>query len=195
MRRAICSVVSSRSGLGAFIMAKGQKAPTGKWRPAEPVLVQALGHFLIAWSTIEATLEVCIAKQLRLKPLEGSIITAGLMFQARASILLSLLNRAPQQNTDAIRIVKEIQNIQDRNDILHSVIGGNRQQIWFNRRRTKEKFSSKIEVYHAPRLAMAALRCAELSSALMASLGVNKRYYLRFFQHSHTAANKDRVSP
>lgn len=161
----------------------------------DPKLAQMLGHFVMAWSLIEAAIEVGIGKQLGMKPLETSIVTAGLMFKARASILMSLLNRDPATNAKAISILKEIEGIEDRNDIMHSIIGGSADQIWFNRRKTRNKFTSKIERYNQLRLNSAVLGISELSGDLMRELGITRDDYLNFFQEAHNAVNKASVSP
>ena len=148
-----------------------------------------LGHFVMAWSLIEAAIEIGIGKQLGTKPLETSIVTAGLMFRARASILMSLLNRDKSKNSEAIRLLKEVEGIEDRNDIMHSVIGGNANQIWFNRRKTKNRFTSKIERYNQVRLNSTVLNIADLSGKLMTALEISRTDYLDFFQQSHNAAN------
>jgi hypothetical protein len=167
------------------------KAPSGNWEAPEVRLAAALGHFVMAWSLVESTIEVAIAKQLRLFPLDSSILTAGLMFQGRANILLSLLNRSSARNTDAISIVKKMQNLGDRNDIMHSVIGGAKSVIWFNRRRTQEVFSSKIEKYDINRLLDAALRCSDLATELMTALGIKKEDYTSFFQDAHNSVSNE----
>jgi len=166
-----------------------KKVPAGKWNMADPALLIMLGSFIMAWSLIEAAIEVGIGKQLGTKPLETSIVTAGLMFRARASILVSLLNRDHVKNAEAIRLLKEVENIEDRNDIMHSVIGGSITQIWFNRRKTKRKFTSKIEYYDQIRMNSLVLNTADISAQLMKALDISKEDYLAFFHDSHNAAN------
>lgn len=190
MRSAIRRVVSSNSGFFAAMSKAPDPAPTGKWQMPDPKLAEMLGHFVMAWSLIEATIEVGIGKQLGTKPLESSIVTAGLMFQTRASILMSLLNREPIKNAKAIKILKEIEDVEDRNDIMHSVIGGSATQIWFNRRKAKRKFTSKIETYNQVRINSTVLAVSELAGRLMTALGISRDDYLAFFQESHNAANK-----
>lgn len=153
-------------------------------------LAAALGHFVIGWSSIEAVVEVAIKKQLRLKPLESSIVTARLQFRSRSMILMSLLNLDPTKNAEAITVLKEIRVIQERNDILHSIVGGSESVIWFNRRKTEDTFKSKIETYDANRLSDVALKCSNLSGALMKALKIRKQDYLSFLHKSHKAANK-----
>jgi hypothetical protein len=166
-----------------------EPAPTGSWEMPNPQLIQTLGQFVMAWSLIEATIEIGIGKQLGTKPLETSIVTAGLMFRARASILMSLLNRDPSKNSEAIRLLKEVEGIEDRNDIMHSVIGGSASQIWFNRRKTKNRFTSKIERYNQVRMNSTVLHIADLSGSLMKAIGISRADYLDFFQQSHNAVN------
>jgi hypothetical protein len=84
----------------------------------------------MSWSLIESTLEIGISKQLKLDPLEASIVTAGAQFRNRVAILMSLLNRDPAANASAIKTIKNIQNLSHRNDILHSVVGGSATTIW-----------------------------------------------------------------
>jgi hypothetical protein len=186
----ISFLVSSIS-LEFFAMAdKPQKpAPTGKWKLAKGPLLQMLGSFVLSWSAIEAVIEICISRELGLKPLESSIVTAGLMFKGRSSILRSLLNRDTKKNEKAISIVKKVQEIEDRNDIMHSVIGGNDSQIWFNRRKTNRRFSSKIETYDLERMSALALQCSELATDLMKACKVSVKDYETFFQESHNRAN------
>src|SRR5882724_9413180 len=147
-----------------------QKAPAGQWKLAHEPLAAALGYFIMAWSGVEAAIEISIAKQLGLKPLDGSIVTGGLQFKGRGMMLLSLLNRDPIKNEVAIKVVNEMQNIQDRNDILHSVIGGSESLIWFNRRRVDQTFKSKIERYDKERLLDITLQCSDLATRLMAAM-------------------------
>ena len=195
MRSTTRNVASSRLDFLAAMNKAPEPAPTGKWEMPKPHIAQMLGYFVMAWSLIEAAIEVGIGKQLGIKPLESSIVTAGLMFKARASILASLLNRDPSKNATALSLLKEIQAIEDRNDILHSVVGSGTNQIWFNRRKTKNKFSSKIERYNWERLSATVLSISQLAGDLMAALDVTQGDYLKFFQDSHNAANKPSVSP
>jgi len=166
-----------------------KRAPDGKWEMPANNLCERLGQFVMAWSLIEATIEIGIGEQLGTAPLETSIVTAGLMFKARSSILLGLLNRRPDKNAEAISLLKELRNLEDRNDFMHSIIGGNSSLLWFNRRKMNEKFASKIERYSLIRMNSALLHCTDLSVKLGKALGITKEGYEKFFQDSHNAAN------
>ena len=167
-----------------------QKAPDGKWAMPDKEITSALGQFIMAWSLVESTIEVAIGKELGLKALESSVVTAGMQFMGRSSTLLSLLKLHPLKHAKAIEIVNKMQEIGDRNDILHSVIGGSQNLIWFNRRTTRKKFASRIENYDRKRLLEVTVKCADLSTELMRNLGITSADYTRFFQDSHNAANK-----
>lgn len=173
-------------------MTKGpqQKAPDGKWGMPSEALAAALGYFVLGWSAIESTIEVAIAKQLGLSPVDSSIATASLGFKSRSEILMSLLNRDPKANRAAIEALKEIKKIEDRNDILHSVIGGSENLIWFNRRTTGATLKSRIERYDRERLMNVTLRCSDLATALGKALGITGSDHAKFFQEAHNSANK-----
>jgi hypothetical protein len=168
-----------------------EKSPTGEWEMPEEPLTSALGHFILGWSLLEGTLEVAIAKELGLGAVDGSIVTASLIFRSRAAILLSLLNRDPEKNRTAIGIVHGMQNITDRNDMLHSVIGNSRSEIWFNRRKTENRFTSKIVRYDAKRLVEMSIRCSTLAGQLQQALAISIEDYRSFFHDAHKAANSD----
>lgn len=179
------------SSLGFLLMSKSpEKAPAGQWSMPNDKLLKALGQFVLAWSSIEATIEVGIGKQLGTPPLESSIVTAGLMFKARAGILRNLLHRDPKNNAEAIEILKEIVAIEDRNDIMHSIIGGHADLLFFNRRHTnRATFSSKIVRYSQIRMNTVVLQIADLSARLTKALGLSKEDYEGFFQEAHNAVN------
>ncbi|WP_143596114.1 hypothetical protein [Tistlia consotensis] len=166
-----------------------KSAPTGQWKMPETEIRTALGHFIMGWAGLEAVLEISIAKQLGLEALEASIVTSSIQFKGRCAILLSLLNRNPGKYERGINAVKQIQNICDRNDILHSVMGGSESIIWFNRRKTTNKFTSKIERYDSRRLNLLALKCGDLAGELMECLSISKDNYTSFFQEAHNRAN------
>jgi hypothetical protein len=168
-----------------------KKGTAGKWElPAKP-LAAALGYFIMGWSRIDGMMEVAIVKELGLGALDGSTVTAGLQFRGRSEILLSLLNRDPIKNKTAIHVVKDMQNLSERNDILHSVMGKSPSAISFYRRRTNGRFTSKIERYDEERLLRLTLRCSGLADQLQHALEIRTDDYLSFFHTSHNAANSD----
>ena len=74
---------------------------------------------------------------------------------------------------------------------MHGVIIGSKSLIWFNRRKTQGKFTSKIEKYDAQRLLMVALRSSDLSNALIKAQRVSAKDYKSFFQDSHNAVDSE----
>ena len=78
--------------------------------PEHHKAVYGLGMFILAWSVLEAHLEFLIARQLGLSPLDGSLVTAGLQFKARATLLKGLLHRDPVKNDKAITELNAIMN-------------------------------------------------------------------------------------
>jgi hypothetical protein len=166
--------------------------PTGgKWELPEGPLAAAIGYFIMGWSRIDGMMEVAIAKKLGLGALDGSILTAGLQFRSRSASLLSLLNRDPEKNKNAIRVVKGMQQISDRNDILHSVLGYRKSTIAFYRRKADNRFTSRVKHYDERSLLQLAWRCSDLADQLQKALQISTDDYLSFFHDAHNAANSD----
>lgn len=107
---------------------RSTQLPQGKWEMPDELLTSALGHFILSWALVEATIEIAIAKELGVDAHAGSIVTAVVQFRGRASILSSLLNRDPKRNANALRAIKELTTVTDRNDMLHGVAGGNKKR-------------------------------------------------------------------
>lgn len=134
---------------------------------------------------IEATLEVAIAKQLGLNPLEGSIVTAGMQFKARATTLRALLERDSASNAAAIATLCSIQKMPDRNDIMHGIGGINEAGLFFYRRKTDNSFKSTEKLYNATALAILAAKVSLLAAQLRGSLELSDRKCEKFFHTAH----------
>jgi 2-keto-3-deoxy-galactonokinase len=113
------------------------------------VTLAAYGLFMVNWSLLETIIEVAIMKRLELNPLEGNIVTSSLSFQARSSILRSLLEldeskEAREAKTLIGTIVKEA----NRNAIIHGqVFVAGSHHLRFIYRKTDDSLSAKcIEV-------------------------------------------------
>ena len=143
----------------------------------------ALGLFILAWSSVEGTMDVAISKQLKISPLEGSIITAGLPFRAKATILKGLLIRDKIKNKEAIGAVNTLLKKPDRNDILHGIAGANENGLVFTRRKSDGTFFSIEKPYTTERL----LRLAAEVSQIVQRFGVTEEEYRGFFHVSHNA--------
>jgi hypothetical protein len=82
------------------------------------LILAAYGLFMVNWSLFETILEFAITKRAGLNAVEGNIVTAGLAFERRASILRGLLamNNKPE---GAIKLINEITQEARRNSIIH----------------------------------------------------------------------------
>lgn len=157
--------------------------------------MMALGFFVVGWSILEAVLEVAIAKQLKLSAVDGSIVTAGLQFKARATMLMGLLSRNPAKNADAIATLKTIMNRGDRNDLIHSVIGWDGDHLVFNRRKSDGALKVKRIYYGREELMKLCLEFSGLAEDLKSQLGISDRQHVTFLQRAHNAAAKAGKSP
>ena len=159
------------------------------FKKAHDDAISCLGLFVVGWSTIEALLEVAIAKQLGLAPAEGSIITASLQFKSRSVILMGLLNRDKTKNAAAITSLKTLQNKPDRNDLLHSIIGRSATGLVFTRRKSDGKFSSQEKPHDAESLLLATIELTNIANELKIALGISEQDIQDYFDTAHKAAN------
>jgi hypothetical protein len=157
--------------------------------------LMGLGFFVMGWSILEATIEVAIAKQLRLAPVTGSIVTAGLQFKARATLLKGLLNRDPVKNAEALLILGQIMNRGERNDLIHSVIGWEGDELVFNRRKSDGSFKVKQIRHDRTSIMLLCVEFADLAEDLKRTLDIDDQSHVAYLQRAHKAANKARKSP
>ena len=155
----------------------------------------ALGHFMISWAHLESVLEVAIHKQLGTDPVKSSIVTAGLQFKSKTSVLLSLLNLDAKKYDAAIKTLKKIRNRSERNDIVHGIVAYHPDGIGFMRRRVDEKFKSTKLLYSPSKLTQLAEEFEALSVSLAGALGLKPEEFNPFFHSAHKAANKASGSP
>ncbi len=108
------------------------------------VTLAAYGLFMLNWSLLETVLEVAIAKRMDLHPLEGSIVTSSLGFQARASILRSFLALdASQESKDAIKEINSATQEASRNIIIHGQVFAEGESLTFVHRRVDQSITAK----------------------------------------------------
>lgn len=157
--------------------------------------VYLLGQFIQGWSMVEGTLEVAIGRLLKLEPLEGSIITAGLQMRAKSVLLQALLNRDHEANAEPLKVVRQIQNFNDRNDMLHGIYRKTDHGIEFTRRRNDGYFRSETKTYSNSELIDACLKVAAFADDLQRLLGITHEMYGDYLNASHNAQIKPSTSP
>ena len=144
---------------------------------------------------MEGTLDVYIAKELNLGPLDGSIITAPLQFKAKSVLLQSLLYRNESKNKAALATLKALQNMGDRNDLVHGLVQTRDDGLSFLRRRNDGFFKSEEKPYSLERLALLSLEMAQHVAALRHHAGVTEREVSDFFDDAHNAQIRPSKSP
>ena len=152
----------------------------------------AIGNFIISFSLVEGVIEVGIAKQLGLDPIRASIVTAGLQFKSRASMLCSLLNLDRKKNADAIKQLKAVMNRGERNDIVHAAVGlsAERDSITFHRRKVAHEYKAYHRQYSSESLFLLAGEFTKAAMDLQKALGISRQEYRDFFHEAHKDASK-----
>lgn len=122
----------------------------------EILKMAAFGTFMTIWAQFELIVEMLIMRELRLTPMETSIICGGLGFGAKANALYSLLNRDKAKNEIGVRLLAEAQVAAQRNWFAHGFLILKDGQMELVRREVKgtyivrkKKFSAQDLMAHA----------------------------------------------
>jgi hypothetical protein len=108
------------------------------------VTLAAYGLFMLNWSLLETVMEVAIMKRLELHPLEGTIVTASLGFQARSSILRSFLALdTSSESKDAIKVINTATQEANRNMIIHGQVFAEGETLSFVYRKVNQGLTAK----------------------------------------------------
>ena len=92
-----------------------------------------LGFFYSAWAVTDATLDFALGKFLRLTHEETHLLTAGMEFGRKATLLRNLLRHQKDspQKSELLRTVKIIQNDSLRNVFAHSYLASDEDSVSF----------------------------------------------------------------
>src|ERR1700733_3967869 len=129
------------------------------------VTLASYGLFMINWSLLETVIEVAISKRVEMHPLEGSIMTASLGFQARASILRSLLALdASQEAKDAIKEINLATQEANRNLIIHGQVFAEGESLIFVHRKVDQSLTAKRVIVNSETMLQ---RASKLKESIM----------------------------
>lgn len=161
------------------------------------VTLAAYGLFMLNWSLLETVIEVAIAKRLELHPLEGNIVTSSLAFQARSSILRSLLELdASKEAKEAQTLIGTIVKEANRNAIIHGqVFVAGSHHLRFIYRKTDNSLSAKCIEVDADSMQKRATNLKENVIRLQDLLSVSNDLLHEFGKISQILAIKSATSP
>lgn len=99
----------------------------------------AYGLFLMIWGVFETIIEVAIARQLGIDFLRGNIVTSGLAFERRASVLRSLLALHGERHAEPIKLITQIAQEASRNALIHGMVFVGEKELTFVKRDTSQE--------------------------------------------------------
>jgi hypothetical protein len=160
------------------------------------VTLASYGLFMINWSLLETVIEVAISKQAEMHPLEGSIMTASLGFQARASILRSLLALdASQEAKDAIKEINLATQEANRNLIIHGQVFAEGESLIFVHRKVDQSLTAKRVVVNSETMLQRASKLKESIMRIQSLLSIADDDLHEFGKISQMLAIKAETSP
>ncbi len=155
-----------------------------------------MGMFHGMWATLELVLCYGLTKFLKLSPEEGHVLTSGMEFGRKITLLRNLVRRSDDANKGKlISLLGKIQNESKRNVFVHSFITSNAERVTFiDRSRggdykvTKHEYTLKEFADHLESFGSAA---AELEMLL----GIDPAELHRFAEAAFKAETKATKSP
>lgn len=97
-----------------------------------PDFLHALGLFNGAWASLELMTSYGIGKFLKISFEEAHVLTSGMEFGRKATLLRNLVYRSDDQDKQAIiNLIGKIQNESKRNVFAHSYIISNPERVTF----------------------------------------------------------------
>jgi hypothetical protein len=142
---------------------------------SEQFLVQLgkqLGKFHGAWASIDLCLSYGIGKFLKITHEEAHVLTAGMEFGRKATLLRNLVYRSDHPNRAAIiGAVAKLQNEAKRNVFAHSFMVSTPDTVTFVDRSRGGDYSVTTHAYTLPEWTVHVESVAEMGEALYQALG------------------------
>jgi hypothetical protein len=159
--------------------------------PGQDKSFTSLGPFLIGWSYVEGTLEMAIAKSLRLSPINGSLVLSQLAFSQKLNLLKSLVNRSAAPNQLVINALNMLSNITERNDIAHGIIERfDGDSLVLLRRRNNGRFKSEEKTFNFNKIKELSGKLAAIRLILIGEYNIGVKFQETYFRQAHLAAQR-----
>ncbi len=170
------------------------------------MIFAAYGHFMLVWAEFEAVIELGIMKQTGMDPIISQVVTSGLAFERRASILRSLLHirSDPDDPNDvaakkAISLINSIAQEADRNHLIHGVPIGLQDKggvrLGFVKRTTDQQFKGKWKEMDAKSFTTLNISIDKKTNELREFLGITDEDQRFFSNIGRILSNKSFRSP
>ena len=110
-------------------------------------LITSLGRFVITWSILDLTLDAAIKNHLGVDIHRSAIVTTGLGFERKVSILRALLQLNDPKYAEAIALLGTITTTARRNVMLHGHVWVGDDQLEFVKMDTDKKLSARMVAF------------------------------------------------
>lgn len=161
-----------------------------------PDFLLALGGFHGAWSSLEVLLSYSIGHTLNIPVNETHMLTSGMEFGRKATLLRNLIHRGDRKNkAQIIGLIGRLQNESLRNVFAHGMITSSRDTVTFidrsrhgDYRTTKHVFTLKQFIDHV-------VEVGEIAANLQVALGVPQQEIHDFVMAALNDDTKSTKSP
>ena len=171
-------------------------ADATKEKVFHPDFVWFLGAFFGAWATLELVTSYGIGVFLKITEEEAHILTSGMEFGRKGTLLRNLAYRSDhQKKAEIIGAVGRIQNESKRNVFAHSFILSGAESVTFIDRSRGGDYSATNHTFTLREFSDHVIAFTKTCAELEQHLGVNKEALHRFAMAALSANTKSTRSP
>jgi hypothetical protein len=171
-------------------------ADASKEKAFDPDFVWSLGAFFAQWATLELVTSYGICKFLKISFEEAHILTSGMEFGRKSTLLRNLVYRsdAPEKG-QILSLLGKIQNESKRNVFAHSFIISGPETVTFIDRTRSGDYAVSKHTFTVREFFDHVMSFTRHSAALEKCLGLNKGELQRFAMAALSANTKSTKLP
>jgi hypothetical protein len=158
--------------------------------------LQFYGAFHASWAALELTTSCAVSQHLNISPEEGNILTAGMEFGRKATLLKNLVYRSDNPQKKAIiRLINGILNKSKRNVFAHGFLTSTRTTVSFIDRSRGGDYVGTKHTFTLDEFVAHVLAYLEMAHALEKALGVSQADMHHFANAALSENTKSTKSP
>jgi hypothetical protein len=158
-------------------------------------LAATLGNFTVTWSILDLILDATIMRQLKINATRAAIVTSGLGFERKLSIVRCLLNLHGSKYSSALAKIATIQQIAHRNVLMHGHVHPTKNALRFVKVDTDHKMKARSVSLERDKFGKVVAEISRLMAEFQSEVGVTEAALTALSNIGKKLLNKTTGSP
>ena len=139
------------------------------------LVIAQYGLFMVAWSVLDSVVQAALGKELRLDATRTHIVTTGMQFRQRVTVLCGLLRLHGLEHTEALKLLQRVEKNAKRNMLVHGhiIVGVPGQLRFVKTSALEDGLSAKSVSFTAESLQKHVMLITATTQRLQSLLGVS----------------------